>query len=72
MRWLSTGIVRLNPFENNSITLSIILIKRYKSAMKRTAKLETSDEIYEEEDIKEIVDDVLNELYSKTKNAERQ
>lgn len=40
--------------------------------MKRTAKLETSDEIYEEEDIKEIVDDVLNELYSKTKNAERQ
>ncbi len=42
------------------------LIKKFKSAEKRTGKLETTEDQYgEEEDVKQIVRDVLNELYSK-------
>ena len=44
------------------------LIKKYKSMADSTELLETKDDsIYEEENYKEILHDVLNELYSKTK-----
>ncbi len=42
------------------------LIKKFKSTEKRSRKVETTEEPYrEEEDVKQIVRDVLNELYSK-------
>jgi hypothetical protein len=45
------------------------LLKKFKSAEERTRKLKIMEEPYtEEEDIKQIVRDVLNELYSKSKD----
>jgi hypothetical protein len=45
------------------------LIKKFRSTEKRTRELETIEEPYiEEEDVKQIVRDVLNELYSKCKH----
>ena len=42
------------------------LMKKFKSTEKRSRKVETTEEPYrEEEDVKQIVRDVLNELYSK-------
>jgi hypothetical protein len=39
--------------------------KKLKAVEKRTRPIETLDETYVEEDLKKIMHDVLNELYSK-------
>ena len=48
--------------------MEIEMLRKFKSAQKRASMLETNDQIYpEDEDIKEMVREVLREVYSKNK-----
>jgi hypothetical protein len=44
------------------------MVKKFRSAEKHTHDLETTEGSYSEEDVKQMVREVLNELYPKARN----